>query len=170
MQDRAGAVFQERKYPVARATLARKFAAPADAVWQYVRWHGVAKLDQYSGDFFEKIEFDGDAEQVGITKTIYPFGGSPILERLEELNAAERSYRYRLLDVGDLPITDYCGYVRVTPAGPRACHLKIECDFTPVDVTAAEWERIWTGMETSLMDEISRLVENIAPDARNAAA
>lgn len=155
---------------MARATLARKFAAPADAVWQYVRWHGVAKLDQYSGDFFEKIEFDGDVEEVGITKTIYPFGGHPILERLEELDAEERSYRYRLLDVGDLPITDYCGYVRVTPAGPRACHLKIECDFTPVDVTAAEWERIWTEMETSLMDEISRLVENIGPDARNAAA
>lgn len=154
---------------MARATLARKFAAPADAVWQYVRWHGVAKLAQYSGDFFEKIEFDSDVEQVGITKTIYPFGGHPILERLEELNADDRSYRYRLLDVGDLPITDYCGYVRVAPAGPHACHLKIECDYTPVDVTASEWERTWTEMETSLMDEISRLVENAPPDSPKAA-
>lgn len=154
---------------MARATLARKFAAPADAVWQYVRWHGVARLDQYSGDFFEKIEFDGDVEQVGITKTIYPFGGHPILERLEELNAEERSYRYRLLDVGDLPITDYCGYVRVTPAGPHACHLKIECDYTPVDVTAAEWDRTWAEMETSLMNEISRLVEGTASDSPKAA-
>ena len=146
---------------MASATLARKFAAPADAVWQYVRWHGVAKLDQYSGDFFEKIEFDGDVEQVGITKTIFPFGGLPIHERLEELNAEERSYRYRLLDVGDLPVTDYRGYVRVTPCGPDACHLLIACDYTPVGVTAEAWEATWTTMESSLMDEIARLVEGI---------
>lgn len=155
---------------MATVTLARKFAAPADAVWQYVRWHGVAKLDQYSGDFFEKIEFDGDVEKVGITKTIHPFGGPPILERLEELNAEERTYRYRLLDVGDLPVTDYRGYVRVTPAGPDACHLKIECDYTAVGVTDAAWAQTWTEMETSLMDEISRLVEGPAAGASNAAA
>lgn len=143
---------------MASATIARKFSAPADAIWDYVRWHGVAKLDQYSGDFFEKIEFDGDVEKVGITKTIYPFNAQPIHERLEELNVDERCYRYRLLDVGDLPVTDYCGYVRVTPCGPHACHLLISCDFTPVGVTAAEWEETWSQMESSLMDEIARLV------------
>lgn len=141
------------------ATIVRRFSAPADAVWQYVRWHGVAKLEQYSGAMFARIDFDGDIEQPGIIKTVYPHEGHPIVERLDEVNAADRTYRYRLLDVGSMPITDYTGYVRVTPAGPDACHLKIECNFTPVDVTEQEWREIWFGIETELMNEIAPLIE-----------
>ena len=82
----------------------------------------------------------------------------PIGERLETLDIADRSYRYRLTDVGSLPITDYRGYVRVTPAGPDACHLKIECEFDAVEVTEAEWKATWLAMENGLVDEIRRLV------------
>ena len=74
---------------MASATLARKFAAPADAVWQYVRWHGVAKLDQYSGDFFEKIEFDGDVEQA-ITLDWEGFQALPQREFSADLHCVTR--------------------------------------------------------------------------------
>ena len=141
---------------MAVVTLAERIEAPADAVWDYVCWHGVAKLDQYSGGFFKKIEFQGDEPKVGITKTIYPHDGLPISERLESLDVADRTYRYRLADVGSLPITDYRGYVRVTPAGPDACHLKIECEFTAVEVSEAEWIETWLAMETQLVTEIRR--------------
>ena len=50
---------------MAVVTLAERIEAPADAVWDYVCWHGVAKLDQYSGGFFRKIEFQGDEPKVG---------------------------------------------------------------------------------------------------------
>ncbi|MBY8826350.1 SRPBCC family protein [Sphingomonas colocasiae] len=139
---------------MAVATLAERIDAPADAVWSFVCWHGVAKLEQYSGGFFRKIEFQGDTPAVGITKTIYPHEGLPIHERLEWLDAADRSYRYRLTDVGSLPITDYRGYVRVTPAGPDACHLKIECEYDAVEVTDAQWAETWLAMETQLVNEI----------------
>ncbi|MEO7468156.1 MAG: SRPBCC family protein [Pseudomonadota bacterium] len=139
---------------MAIATLAERFDVPADDVWQYVCWHGVAKLAQYSGAFFKGIEFQGDTPEVGITKTIYPLEGLPIHERLESLDAENRSYRYRLIDVGSLPITDYRGYVRVTPAGPDACHLKIECEYTAVEVSDERWAEIWLEMETSLVNEI----------------
>jgi hypothetical protein len=139
---------------MAIVTLAERIEAPAASVWDFVCWHGVAKLAQYSGGFFRKIEFQGDEPKVGITKTIYPHDGLPIHERLEELDIADRSYRYRLIDVGSLPITDYRGYVRVTPAGPDACHLKIECEFTAVEVSDEEWMAIWRAMETQLVNEI----------------
>lgn len=144
---------------MAIATLAERIEAPADAVWEFVCWHGVAKLAQYSGGFFRKIAFQGDTPAVGITKTIYPHDGLPIHERLEALDLADRSYRYRLTDVGSLPITDYRGYVRVTPAGPDACHLKIECEFTAVEVSNGDWTRTWLAMERQLVAEIRSMVE-----------
>ena len=146
-------------------TVARRFAAPADDVWRYVRWHGVAQLAHYAEAYFEKITFETVEEVVGAIKTIYPFDGDPIIERLEELNVAERTYRYRLLDNGGLPITDYTGYVRVTPAGPHACFLKIECNFTPVDVSAEQWEATWRDMENGMMDEIELKLHPVAAAA-----
>lgn len=144
------------------ATFTQRFEAPAERVWDYVRWHGVARLEQYSGAFFEKIEFQGDAEEPGVTKRIYPHDALPILERLEEVDASDFTYRYRLLDVGSLPITDYRGYVRVTPAGPRACFLLLECEFVAVDVSDDEWIAMWRDIETNLVNEIRPLVEKAA--------
>ncbi len=145
--------------PLSIVTLVERFEVPADAVWEYICWHGVAKLGQYSGEFFEKIEFQGDIAKPGVTKTIYPLEGPPIHERMESLNTAEYTYRYVLTDVGPLPVTDYHGYVRITPAGPNACFVKIECACTPVAVTEAEWETMWLTMERQLLAEVRRLVE-----------
>jgi hypothetical protein len=132
-------------------TVAERVEAPAQTVWEYINWHGVARLE---GGLFQKIEFFGDKPEVGVTKRLHLADGLPILERLEAMDEAERTYRYRVLDNGDLPITDYRGYVRVGACGPAACCVKIECEFTPVDVTAQEWTEIWSGMERALIDQI----------------
>ncbi|PZU50169.1 MAG: SRPBCC family protein [Sphingomonas sp.] len=139
---------------MAVVTLAERIEAPADKVWHYVGWHGVADLDQYSGALFQKIEFFGDKPAPGIIKIIYPVNGLPVHERMESYDAETRTYRYSLLDVGSLPITDYRGLVKVTPAGPTACHVKIECEFTAVDVSEEEWRSTWLAMETALLREV----------------
>jgi hypothetical protein len=137
-------------------TVAERVDAPAEQVWDYINWHGVARLE---GGLFQKVEFFGDSPVVGVTKRLHLADGLPVLERLEAIDERERSYRYRVLDDGDLPITDYCGYVRVSPCGPASCYLKIECQFTPVDVTEAEWAEIWSAMERSLIDQIRAQLE-----------
>ncbi|MCG2842625.1 SRPBCC family protein [Sandaracinobacter sp. RS1-74] len=139
--------------------LAERIEAPADAVWRYVGWHGVAELDQYSGGLFRRIEFHGDEPSVGIVKIIHPIEGLPIHERMDAFDAGTRTYRYSLLDVGSLPVTDYRGLVKVTPAGPDACHLKIECQFTAVGVTEEAWSDTWFAMERGLLAEIRARVE-----------
>lgn len=135
-------------------TLAEHVKAPAQAVWEHINWHGVAKLE---GGLFKRIEFFGDTPVVGITKLIHLAEGLPVLERLEAVDEKDRTYRYRVIDEGDLPVTDYCGYVRVTPCGPAACHVKIECSFTPVAVTEEQWAEIWTAMERSIIAQIREL-------------
>lgn len=140
-------------------TIAEHIAAPADAVWDHISWHGVQRL---TGGLFQRIEFFGDTPEAGITKRLHLAEGLPVLERLEWVDEGERSYRYRVIDGGSLPVTDYCGYVRVTPCGPKACFLKIESEFTPVLVTAEEWFATWRAMELSLIGQIRALL--VAPD------
>ena len=136
-------------------TVAERVEAPAERVWELINWHGVARLE---GGLFQRIEFFGDMPMVGVTKRIHLAEGLPVLERLEAIDEVERAYRYRVIDDGDLPVTDYCGYVRVSPCGPAACHIKIESSFTPVAVTESEWADIWSAMEASLVAQIRDLV------------
>lgn len=136
-------------------TVAERVEAPAQVVWEHINWHGVAKLE---GGLFKRIEFFGDTPIVGVTKRIHLEEGLPILERLESVDEDDRTYRYRVIDEGDLPVTDYSGYVRVAPCGPAACHVKIESMFTPVAVTEQQWTETWTAMEHSLIAQIRKLV------------
>lgn len=140
---------------MAIATVAERIEAPAQLVWDHISWHGVARLN---GGLFKSIEFFGDAPEVGIVKRVHLAEGLPITERLEAIDEADYTYRYRVTDGGPLPVTDYSGYVRVTPCGPAACYLKIECDFTPVLVTEDAWRRTWCAMEQSLIAQIRQIV------------
>lgn len=130
--------------------VAERIDAPADVVWDHISWHGVARL---SG-VFKSIEFFGDEPRVGVTKRLHLAEGLPVVERLEEIDEAERTYRYRVIDGGSLPVTDYRGYVRVTPCGPDACHLLIECRYVPVTVTSEEWAETWTALESGIIDAV----------------
>ena len=143
-------------------TVAEHIAAPADRVWDHISWHGLQRL---TGGLFQRIEFFGDMPEPGITKRIHFAEGMPVLERLESVDECDRTYRYRVIDAGSLPVTDYSGYVRVTPCGPDACHLKIECEFTTVLVTETEWGTTWRAMESSLIDQIRGLVGAATPAA-----
>lgn len=145
---------------MAIVTVTQRIEAPAEAVWNLISWHGVGQLA--GGALFKKIVFFGDSLEVGITKQLHLAEGLPVLERLESFDAADRTYRYRVIDSGSLPVTDYAGYVRVTPCGPEACHVKIECSYTGVEVSDAEWHRLWTKMELGLIDEVRSVLAGAA--------
>lgn len=138
---------------MAIATVATRFPFPAREVWNYVSWHGLGRLASADGPF-RKVEVDGERAIVGATRRIHLAAGMPVVERLEEIDEGAFTYRYRIVDEGDLPITDYAGYVRVAPGGAEACHLKFECQFTPISVSSEEWTGLWSTMEHAVMEHI----------------
>jgi hypothetical protein len=56
-----------------------------------------------------------------------------------------------LMDTGMLPVTDYTGRVSITPAGGHACHIKFECEYSPVDAQHDDWPETYRAYETQLI-------------------
>jgi hypothetical protein len=137
--------------------LAVRVNAPADLVWDHLSWEGMQKL--CGGPLYEAVEFDTPRNRVGSTKTYRMKDGAPLRVKLLEVDEVERNYRYRLIDNGSLPVTDYVGYVRVTPCGPEACHVNFRVEFHAVGMTDAEFHALWMHMETLEIEDVRRRVE-----------
>jgi hypothetical protein len=138
--------------------LATRIEAPAQTVWEHINFEGMACLA--GGRLIQRVEFDSPRNRVGSIKTYYTEKWLPVRVKLLEVDEEERMYRYRIVDDGSaMPGTDYLACLRVTPAGPDACHLKIEVSFTPIGVTDEDFRAIWTQMENINVEDIRRLVE-----------
>lgn len=125
--------------------IATRFDAPADKVWSFVSWDGMPILTE--GGFFTKAEFPAGPEiRVGALRRVYVPDGAPFTERLEEYRPEDFYYRYRLVDTGPFPLTDYIGVVSVTSAGRGSC-LKFGHTATLVDVAPADWQATWSSIE-----------------------
>jgi hypothetical protein len=139
------------------AELIARIAAPAAAVWEYVRWE---RTDVYvEAGFFRRVEYDERRAIVGATRSLHLMDGAAVRERIEAIDARDFHYVYRLIDSGPMPVTDYVGEVRVTPAGPDACCIKVMSRCSPVGITDAEWLRMYTDLETRLFDFIKARCE-----------
>ena len=135
------------------AELVRRIAAPAAVVWEYVRWE---RMDQYvDAGFFRAVEYDERRAVVGATRSLHLADGPPVRERIEAIAEGDFHYIYRLIDSGPLPVTDYVGQVRITPAGPDACVVKVASTCSPVGITEDEWVRMYTEMQTGLLDYVA---------------
>lgn len=78
-----------------------------------------------------------DGEGPGCVRTMFlvdSWGGGRVLERLEEIDERDRYMRYRMIDSGPVPFTNYEGSLRVTPAGPEACVVMFTARFVPVGI------------------------------------
>lgn len=124
-----------------------RFAAPAEAVWDYVSWTGVERLAE--GNFFSGVSFEDRTARPGAVRITHLPEAPPIKERLEEIVEADFFYRYRLIDMGPLPITDYLGLVRVTPAG-GGCILKLAHEATVVEGSEEAWRAQWLEIEEAV--------------------
>jgi hypothetical protein len=138
--------------------LATRIEAPARVAWNHISWEGMKCLA--GGRLIQRVEFAEPRNRVGSLKTYYVPGRLPVVVKLLEIDDEEMMYRYRIVDDGDaLPGTDYVGYLRITPCGPQACHLKIENSFTAIGVTEEEYKRVWTEMEWINVNDVKRIVE-----------
>jgi hypothetical protein len=137
-----------------QAYVLRRFAAPAQSVWDLMSWRGMGRLAGEHG-LFAAVEFESDGDVVGATKRVHLRSGLPLRERLEWLDEAGLGYGYRLLDCGSLPVTDYEGAVRVTACGQNACVAVIRCRFLGVSVDDATWAEEWKTMETGVLDRVA---------------
>ncbi|WP_028081744.1 SRPBCC family protein [Solimonas soli] len=134
--------------------IAARFDAPAEKVWGFVSWDGMPVLTK--GGFFTRAEFPaGPQIAPGALRRVHLPEGPPFVERLEEIVPKDFYYRYRLVDTGALPITDYTGIVRVTPAGSGCC-LKFGHCCTLLEGDAASWFQAWSAIEQQVFDFIRR--------------
>jgi hypothetical protein len=144
---------------IATAYHAEKIDAAASAVWPYLSWENL-ELMLPSG-FIEKIEYLERRPVVGASRWVTFAGGRRIAERLESLpeHPGDFAYDYRVIDVGDFPLAEYRGSVRLTPTGTSACALRFACTFTPLGITAEEWRALYVDMQKQQIAFIRRQVE-----------
>jgi len=139
-----------------KAQVVRRFAVPAERLWELVSWRGMEKLSD--GALFGTIVFEDDSDRPGATKWI-GVGAGRIRERLEWVDPVDFAYGYRIIDTGPLPITDYVGDLRITPAGPDSCVIVIRNSFVAVETDDESWAAEWQRMETGLLEEIAQRLE-----------
>jgi hypothetical protein len=146
---------------VGSAELVARIAAPAARVWEYVRWE---RMDVYvEAGFFHRVDYDERRAIVGATRSLYVDDGPPVRERIEAIDERAFHYVYRLIDSGPMPVTDYVGQVRITPAGPDACVIKVGCTFSPVGIDDVEWTQIYLDIQDRLFEFIRSRCEPRTP-------
>ncbi len=101
--------------------------ASADAVWAVTDWLGAKKLALATT--VEKMDIDGD--EIGSIRTVYFKNGTIVRSQLEERDIENKYYRYRMIDTGDFPFTEYMNQIWVTPLGPDSCEIKCQVTLTP---------------------------------------
>lgn len=132
--------------------VAARFEAPPQIVWGFVSWDGMPRLVE--GGLFTRAEFPAGTQIApGALRRVHLREGPPFVERLEEYRAEDFYYRYRLVDTGPLPLTDYTGVVAVTASGSGSC-LKFGHTATLVDIDEANWREAWLAIEHQIFDFI----------------
>lgn len=134
--------------------VATRFDASAETVWGFVSWDGMPRLTE--GGFFTRADFPaGPQIEPGALRRVHLADGPPFVERLDEYRPQDFFYRYRLVDTGPLPLTDYTGVVAVTRAGSGCC-LKFGHTATLVDIDEQSWRKAWLGIEHQVFDFIRK--------------
>ena len=116
--------------------IARRIDAPADKAWEYT---GDFSGDVLTRGYVARVEVTGRG--IGALRTYHldpAIGGGAVVERLVELDHAERVIGYDMVDYGPLPWACYRGRIQVTPAGPDACIFHIRTQFLPIDSEQGE--------------------------------
>jgi hypothetical protein len=105
----------------------------ADAMWRELgsfqsiaRWHPMV------------VVADGEGEEAGATRTLETGDGLRWEERLTELDAAQRLYRYEVAST-ELPIAEFRGEFRIRDDRPHKCTVIWTAQFT---VTSGEEKKV----------------------------
>jgi len=128
-----------------------RIPAPANAAWQVL---GDFHAPELGAGIVKEITVKG--EGIGAVRTMVledRWGGGYVQERLEAIDATDRTMTYRMVDSGPVPFADYVGTIRVTPAGPDNCVAVMTSCFVPVEIDEATAERM-------SIDNIERALAN----------
>jgi hypothetical protein len=96
----------------------------AESMWQELgsfqciaRWNPMLK------------DAHGEGEETGATRTLETYDGRRWVERLTEVDPAQRLYRYEVVS-SELPIADFAGEFRVRDDGRDKCTVVWSAQFT----------------------------------------
>jgi hypothetical protein len=133
-------------------------AAPADTVWRlFATEEGQRELTR---GFVSAITFQGQG--IGSVRTMRTQGhiaAGQLEERLSKFDPQRYELEYEITDTGGVvPFADYHGWVKLTPAGPRACVLALRSSFIAVDVTEADALAVSKANFDLVFDNVKRLV------------
>ena len=149
---------------MAQFEVAARFDAPAEAVWSFVSWNGMPRLTE--GGFFASADFpEGPEVRPGALRRVTtPEGAAFVEELIEQSEGRVFFQRYRLVDTGPFPLTDYEGVVVVTPAGTGSC-LKFGHSATLIEMSEEEWRSAWLAIENQVFDFIRAALEPVYASA-----
>jgi len=130
-------------------------AAGVDAVWAKIAdFGGIA--DWAPG--LEKCELEG--EGIGCVRRI-AMGGMQVAERLEKLDAVERSLTYSIVE-GPMPIENYLATITVSDAGNGRSHIVWTCSFDAPGMSNEQAQGLASGMEGAYRGMIGGLQQQFA--------
>lgn len=107
---------------MAKALAFRHVPVPAEAAWAAVG--GFDRTEWLAGVTDCAVEGEG----AGAVRTVTMADGGRFVERLEELDAEGRRYRYSL-QASPLPLVDYKATVKVEPVDDASCGVSISSTF-----------------------------------------
>lgn len=131
----------------AKAVHAERIDAPAAAVWRFLDWPNLELM--IPSGFIARVAYDDRQPVIGATRRVWFADGRTIRERLESLpdHPGDYAFDYRIVDMGDFPIADYVGSVRLTSAGDAACVLRFSARFITLGISAEDWTSIYVDMQ-----------------------
>ena len=106
---------------------------PADQAWEVV---GDIGSDIMTAGMVDRVETSGSGG--GALRSYHLPGGAVSVEWMEDYDPDARSYVYRIVDAGPLPMTRHLGLAQVTPAGPDQCALSWSAMADPLGGSADE--------------------------------
>lgn len=117
---------------MARVTMYAEIEAPPEEVWQTLR--AFDRPDRFLAAVSE-VDVEGDG--VGSVRTLTLEDGRQLVERLEEVDDAERTLRYSLVE-SPLPMRNYVSTMKVKDREDGGCEVEWACRYRPAGATAAE--------------------------------
>lgn len=140
---------------MANAELGMLIDAPADKVWQIIAGPKLEEL--ITSLYADKTEFEGSGEGAILTTTLKT--GGTVRERIESIDNEERSLKYRVIDNGPWPYTNYHGEMRVTPSGRDACSVSFQCSFVPVGMEEEQSRRFWLEHNKAVINKLEQFAK-----------
>jgi len=128
----------------------RRIPAGADQVWRVVGDLGSAVI---GGGMIERVDVSGTG--AGAVRRLILPGGAVVEEAIEEYDADQRRYTYRMLDCGPLPMGRYLGVAEVFAAGPDGSILSWTAMADPVEIDTE-------ALRTMLQHNLDTVVATVA--------